>query len=225
MSSRTINPSSILYRLQWGCKTSPLSSTHCRRSQKRYLSDSNPPSEQTIPGFDKAIRQLESRIDHQANLASALRPPRVSAKLARRNKFRLRVRDLFSSVNATNQALERLQSTLIPMPPKPDLVAFFDGSKGDYKDRVLSRILQWSDQKLEASHDYIQTLFPLPEASGVNWNAPIITQEVFEAFRAQPELRASLRNAFTKILSFYGLKLKEDPLRVCESQGVSHSHQ
>lgn len=67
--------------------------------------------------------------------------------------------------------------------------------------------MRWGVNKLESSHDYIQTLFPLPERSGVNDRAPVIDRQVFEAFRAQADLRDKLRDAFQKILWFYGFEL------------------
>lgn len=95
------------------------------------------------------------------------------------------------------------------MAPKLDLVAFFECTEGDYRGRKFSDILEWSDSELEDSHDYIQTLFPLPEASQVNWSATIIDRRVFDAFRAKPELREKLRTALTRMLSFYGFKWQE----------------
>jgi hypothetical protein len=41
----------------------------------------------------------------------------------------------------------------------------------------------------------------------VNDRAPIIDRHVFEAFRARPELRDRLRDAFKKMLWFYGFEL------------------
>jgi len=63
---------------------------------------------------------------------------------------------------------------------------------------------------LEFSHDYIQTLFPLPEQSGVNDRAPIVDRLVFQAFRTRPELRDRLSDAFKKMLWFYGFELDAD---------------
>jgi hypothetical protein len=91
------------------------------------------------------------------------------------------------------------------MAPKLDLLSFFEDTQGDYRGRKFSDILKWSDNELEASHDYIQTLFPLPEASQIVWNATIIDRRVFDAFRARPELQGKLREAFMRMLSFYGL--------------------
>jgi len=90
--------------------------------------------------------------------------------------------------------------------PASDLVSFYNGSSGDYKGRLLSDILSWPDEELEYSHDYIQTLFPLPEESRVNWNAPLIDRQVFEAFRSQDALRQKLGDSFRRILAFYGFE-------------------
>jgi hypothetical protein len=83
------------------------------------------------------------------------------------------------------------------------LVAFYDGSGTDGRGRQLDEVLRWGASNLERHHDYIQTLFPLPEESGFA-HAPIINKEVFEAFRSRPELRDRLRDSFEKMLWFYG---------------------
>lgn len=88
------------------------------------------------------------------------------------------------------------------------LVSFYEGTGRDHGGRRLTDILQWDADRLESSHDYIQTLFPLPEESGVNWNAPIIDRQVFDAFRSRNELQGKLRDSFQKILWFYGFKLE-----------------
>jgi hypothetical protein len=105
------------------------------------------------------------------------------------------------------------------MPTKLDLISFFEDTQGDYRGRKFSDMLKWPDYELETSHDYIQTLFPLPEASQVVWSATIVDRRVFDAFRAKPELRGKLREAFMRMLSFYGLKWCEDEGR----RSVRHS--
>jgi hypothetical protein len=93
------------------------------------------------------------------------------------------------------------------------LISFYEETGADNRGRHLSGILQWGVNKMESSHDYIQTLFPLPERSGVNDRAPIIDRKVFEVFREREDLRDKLREAFKKILWFYGFELgtnKED---------------
>ena len=87
------------------------------------------------------------------------------------------------------------------------LISFYNGSGTDSRGRRLEDILTWNANQLEASHDYIQILFPLPEESGVNWNAPIINKEVFDAFRTSEELREAMRRAFKKMAWFYGFEV------------------
>ena len=85
------------------------------------------------------------------------------------------------------------------------LLAFYRGDGRDIEGRTHAEILAWSDARFEAVHDYIQWLFPLPEPSGANPLAPLLTPGVAEAFRESEEMRSRLRAAYTRMLSFYGL--------------------
>ncbi|KAI0008410.1 opioid growth factor receptor conserved region-domain-containing protein [Xylariaceae sp. FL0662B] len=104
-------------------------------------------------------------------------------------------------------------SAAAPRPTQPALrrlVDFYDpGTRGpDARGRTLDQILRWRDTRLEIQHDYIQTLFPLPEGSIFNDLAPIIDEETFLYFRQHDELKGNLRRAFTRILAFYGFEIK-----------------
>jgi hypothetical protein len=94
---------------------------------------------------------------------------------------------------------------------QPLLIRFFDPAiaSPDARNRSLATILSWPDSRLESSHDYIQTVFPLPEESMFSF-APIVTPEVRSAFLAQAELRASLRGAMERMLTFYGLQFSDE---------------
>ena len=96
-------------------------------------------------------------------------------------------------------------------PPLPIVFYRSTQPQPDDRGRTLEQILSWSNFALEKSHNYIQYLFPIPERSPINPFAPPVTQEVFEAFRADtPEghgLRINLRRAFERMLAFYGFKL------------------
>lgn len=97
------------------------------------------------------------------------------------------------------------------MTTQSKLVRFYEHPNGgkDFKGRTLSSILQWHDDDLEDSHNYIQTLFPLPEGSPFNSQAPPIDKATCDAFHSRPELRGRLRESFVRILSFYGFELQE----------------
>ena len=97
-------------------------------------------------------------------------------------------------------------------PPKPSnpIITFYGDTGVDGHGRSLASILRWEHRALEDSHNYIQVLFPLPERSPNNYFAPVIDNEVFEAFRSRVELRARLRESFKKILWFFGFELRSE---------------
>jgi hypothetical protein len=99
------------------------------------------------------------------------------------------------------------------MPPTtPPLVSFYSPNlrAPDPNNRTLAQILAWPDSDLEHHHDYIQTLFPLPEPSPFNPYAPTIDKPTFDHFRSDPSLRAQLRKALVRMLTFYGFQFSPD---------------
>ena len=83
--------------------------------------------------------------------------------------------------------------------------AFYAGTGTDDRGRSLADILAWDDGRLEAVHDYIQWLFPLPEASAFNPSAPLLTDADIAAFHDQPALQAGLGRSLARMRAFYGL--------------------
>jgi hypothetical protein len=98
------------------------------------------------------------------------------------------------------------------------LATFYSGIASDDQGRFLKEIQNWSDEKLERTHDYIQWLFPLTERSAFNPRVPVLDEETIDEFHTRPELRANLRTSFVRMLSFYGFNMVEDPLRVIPSR-------
>ncbi|HEY0786637.1 MAG TPA: opioid growth factor receptor-related protein [Acidobacteriaceae bacterium] len=84
------------------------------------------------------------------------------------------------------------------------LLAFYRDERPDAQGRTLTNMLAWSDATLEAVHDYIQWLFPLPEVSGANPSAPLLTPRVQAAFRESDLIRGRMRAAWLRMLRFYG---------------------
>lgn len=95
----------------------------------------------------------------------------------------------------------------------PLIVRFYDPDvqAKDAHDRSMEQMLAWEDSKLENCHNYIQMLFPVPEGSAYNWEAPIIDRDTIEAFRSRSELRNRLRRAFERMLDFYGFTVTMQP--------------
>lgn len=98
--------------------------------------------------------------------------------------------------------------SLVSQAPKvaAPLIGFYRDGARDDAGRTLAEILAWDDERLEAVHDYIQWLFPLPEPSGANPTAPILDPGTIETFRGSLAMRERLRTAYERMLRFYGLR-------------------
>ncbi|WP_375497776.1 opioid growth factor receptor-related protein [uncultured Nostoc sp.] len=90
------------------------------------------------------------------------------------------------------------------------LVPFYLGEQRDSKGRTIQEMWTWDFEELECVHDYIQWLFPLPERSAFNRDAPIVDEKVIQAFQSNPHLRQNLLHSFTVMLQFYGLQRYEN---------------
>jgi Opioid growth factor receptor (OGFr) conserved region len=86
------------------------------------------------------------------------------------------------------------------------LILFYLGERGDDRGRTLAQIWEWDVEELECTHDYIQWLFPLPEHSVYNSNAPIVDANVISSFHHNSLLRQNLHRALTVMLRFYGVR-------------------
>jgi hypothetical protein len=96
-------------------------------------------------------------------------------------------------------------------PASNPLVAFYRDGARDDEGHTLAEILAWDDDRLEAIHDFIQWLFPLPEPSGANPAAPILDPLTIGIFRGSVAMQNRLRQAFDRMLRFYGLRQASTP--------------
>jgi len=71
-------------------------------------------------------------------------------------------------------------------------------------------ILAQDDSWLEATHDFIQWLFPLTERSRVNAAAPRVTEDTVRAFGSDATLPSRLLASYVRMLAFYGLQRAPD---------------
>ena len=97
------------------------------------------------------------------------------------------------------------------------LADFLAGRSPDAHGRTHSGILAWPDEELEARHDFIQWLFPLPEASRAVPGSPVLGQADIEAVRASPAAQRNLAAATGRMLAFY--RARDHWLR-----GHDHNH-
>jgi hypothetical protein len=72
---------------------------------------------------------------------------------------------------------------------------------------LLSDIYEFDIYELESHHDYIQWLFPLPEPSGANESAPLLSRDDIAAFASDGSLKKALLRSLQLMLQFYGLAL------------------
>jgi len=85
------------------------------------------------------------------------------------------------------------------------LLRFYRGEGPDAAGRHIDEIWSWDHRRLEMVHDYIQWLFPLPDASRFNPDAPLLTAADAAAFHNDPTLRSRLMRSLDLMLAFYGL--------------------
>src|SRR5580700_7336251 len=104
-----------------------------------------------------------------------------------------------------------------------DIVAFYRGDATDSEGRRLDDILGWDFIRLELIHDFIQWLFPLPEPSQFNDDAPVLTPRQMQIFRNDTTLRENLLRSTEKLLGFYGFVLVCRPrFEIKESDLFAH---
>jgi hypothetical protein len=103
-----------------------------------------------------------------------------------------------------------------------NLVDFYRSASPDDRGRTLEQICSWDDDQLEAVHDYIQELFPLPEPSRFSSRAPLLTATDMAEFRANPALRLQMMRSFRRMLSFYGLEYVDERPLVRKAAHFSH---
>ena len=86
------------------------------------------------------------------------------------------------------------------------LLAFYAGEGTDAAGRTIADIWSWDHRRLEIIHDFIQWLFPLPEPSRFNPDAPLLSPADSAAFRADAGLQQRVRTSLDLMLEFLGLK-------------------
>lgn len=88
------------------------------------------------------------------------------------------------------------------------LVEFLAGTGSDHRGRILADVLNWSDDQLENSHDFIQWLFPLPEESKAVPFAPVMSEEARQQIIDSSACQLGLLNATIRMTRFYGIPLQ-----------------
>jgi hypothetical protein len=72
---------------------------------------------------------------------------------------------------------------------------------------MIYDIWAFDHDQLEKVHNFVQWLFPLPEPSDFNKDAPLLDDETIAAFRESFELQDRLLRSFDVMLNFLELKV------------------
>ncbi len=91
------------------------------------------------------------------------------------------------------------------MTQTPTVLDFYYSRVKDHRGRSIDDLQDQNQAELESNHDYIQWLFPLPEPSRFNPDAPLLTETDMADFRSNPALRQKLITSFRILLRFYGV--------------------
>lgn len=83
---------------------------------------------------------------------------------------------------------------------------FYSNFGPDIEGRHLLDILQWNNEEMEYSHSWVQWLFPLPEPSNFNPDAPLLTEDDIKIFKANPTIQTNLHHSFIRYFRFFGLE-------------------
>lgn len=84
--------------------------------------------------------------------------------------------------------------------------AFLAGDGTDHRGRTLAQVIAADDAWLEATHDFIQWLFPATQASQFNPFAPVLSKAEFAALSRDARAVAGVRQGWLRMLAFYGLE-------------------
>ncbi|MBZ0329345.1 hypothetical protein KZO25_03330 [Halomonas sp. ANAO-440] len=92
------------------------------------------------------------------------------------------------------------------------LIRFYLGEATDHCQRTIDDIWALPPFWLEHTHDYIQWLFPIPEAGRFNGFAPLLDERERAWFADSNELRERHRRSLDVMLEFFGLTHNSDEI-------------
>ena len=84
------------------------------------------------------------------------------------------------------------------------IVLFLEGKIKDYEGRFLREILAFNDLEIENTHNFIQWVFPLNEASKSLPGAPILFEEEIDDIRKSNLAKQNLIKSKDWFISFLG---------------------
>lgn len=123
------------------------------------------------------------------------------------------LKNIFKSLlkNSTSINSTKIQTSEALKPQNPEgsesLIKFLEGSGPDKRGLYLNEVLGKPDEWLEATHDFIQWVFPLATPSSYQMLAPYLSYAQFEEIKnSNAEAKAGILRAYVRYLQFLGLK-------------------
>jgi DNA-binding transcriptional regulator/RsmH inhibitor MraZ len=171
-----------------------------------------PLSEQlrALPNDNPDARKVQRRMLGNAQYFDVTEPLMLEQPLSEfggftseKNRYWLVCFDETSAELWTEDSLLSIAETT--KPEESRLIQFMRGESRDHQGRTIDDILAFDDFWLEHTHDFVQWLFPIPEASRANPMAPILTQEDCDVVKRDSDLRQQQTKALDRMLAFYGL--------------------
>ena len=102
------------------------------------------------------------------------------------------------------------------------IIAFYRGRQADAAGRSIEDIWAFDHRRLEMVHDYIQWLFPLPDASRFNAAAPRLTPADAQIFRGDAELRKRVLISLDVMLDFFRLSRSNSEITRSPNFALAH---
>ena len=93
------------------------------------------------------------------------------------------------------------------------LISFYLNEQPDREGRTIEQIWSMTDDELMETHDVIQWLFPLAEASKFQPTSPVLSDKQIAAFHDDPRLRENLLTSFCRFMKVFGLAYIDGDVR------------
>ena len=90
----------------------------------------------------------------------------------------------------------------------PNIIAFLSGHGPDNQRRSILDLIDRDDEFWERTHDFIQWLFPLAEASRSVRNAPVLTDNQIKQIRESETAQANIDRAVLRYKEFLAGTIK-----------------
>ena len=112
-----------------------------------------------------------------------------------------------STDNGSNQPRQLVTDGKLLQSQPGAMASFILGLGTDQSQRSIYDVWGFDYDQMEASHNYIQWLFPTAEHSAFNHQAPALNETDVNLLRSSTTTRRHMRLSLKRMLSFYGMRI------------------